>query len=68
MTIKKKKKRSINLEEREKYYLQLIEEKQIELILHPAQRDQCGIHFTAEDSSCIYMPMQKILQCPFLKN
>lgn len=42
-----------NVNKLENFYLQLIEEKQLELIWHPERREECGIQFATEFSSII---------------
>lgn len=42
-----------NINKLENFYLQLIEEKQLELISHPERREECGIQFATEFSSRI---------------
>lgn len=37
------------LKEQEEYFLQLVEEKQLELIWHPEQREKCSIFFKDEE-------------------
>ena len=39
------------LKEQEAYFLQLVEEKQLELIWHPDRREKCEITFTYEHSA-----------------